>query len=831
MDNCEPNSPTFLRNRFGERYLPDVNRRSFADEPSKDVYDRHFSEDLEAEDTLFVFVGSDSGLLHDYLRGLPLGKGSRRLVVEADELFPLIEPHVASTGEAPTFSRFGEWAEALGNQEIDSYALGGRVSVVESLGCVHDHGGRYAQMLREIRAHVAAELHARRAQVNGQSFIRTQLQNVCENRLPASLLRGIGEGHTAMVLGGGPSFDDNIGWVQDNRESLFLIVASRLCGRLRSLGICPDVVVSVDPKSSMFDLGKEGLLWPDTALVNSHHLDPQLLQQWRGPTLYVGTLFPWSDPRAEADGNFTGAGPTVSHFGAWLAFCCGFELILMSGVDMCFAAGGSSHESGSVERMISTLPLHYNASVITYDGRTAGTLHALELGIRSMEQLGRSINLDGDRLFNISPGAARIESIPLIDPADVKLGGSRPAIPSLGDTTAPADHLQRVRREQTNSRRHFREILRRCDEAKRLLSAMEKAREDAAYEKARHRLERLEKNLDKDHGRWFATIKSYAAAELLATCKPSGFGDEESETRDWGRNYYRVIKRTAKMFIDLLDEGDRRVTMRLAELEAEPDVDALIAYWAEEQTPGRVLQLRSRLAADAPPPIVARIDDAAQAFLATLERTETVHRHQVHATTLKPSNLLRNLVFMASEELEKDLSLMIPSLRALPAPHDVFADYADGLHADLAKDGARALQSYQLVIERFGSWIGEAAGIPKDFDILLEETLRRIVRCQLGSGDGEAAVGSLALLSQISPAYTTRLAKLQQLLGRRDQALQTLEQHVLQFPGDWRALLQMTDVLLAANAPEAAEEVRSMARKVREQEENPTAHRPADLAA
>jgi len=825
----ESETPGFLRNRFGENYLHEVNRQSFVSQPSEEVFERRLDPGLDADDTLFFVVGSDSGLLHHYLSGLPLGKGSKRIIVEADELFDMIALRTKNAGDKVSLCRISDWPSLLETSDIASYAHGGSIRLVESLGCQHDHDGRYVTMLRRIRADVATAVHRNRVQVSGQIFVRKQLQNACENRVPASVLRGLGEGHTAMVLGGGPSLDDAIDWVIKNRESLFLIVAARLCARLQSLEIRPDVVVAVDPQAAMFDLSREGLYWTDVPLVSAYHLDPQLVQQWRGPGLFLGETHPWSKPSRKDDvGNFPSIGPTVSHTGVWLAFKCGFTRILMSGIDMCFTVGGGSHASGSVESLIGGLPSRCDATVVTYDGRMAGTERALEHGIEALEELGNMINADGKRLFNTSARAARIDSIPLIALADVPLSGSRPDIvladdgSPAADKTRIAEHINRVHHEQGEAIRRFRTIRRRCDEAARLLNAMDEARDDKSYEVRQRRLERLEKALGKEHGPWFDMIKHYGSAELLASVKPSGFG-EGGEHTDWGRNYYRVVKRIAKTFIELLDGCETRAKMRLAELEDEPDIDALLAYWAKDQTPGRVLLLRARMNAiaedstdaSALPEHLARLDDEAEVFLAALQRQENRHETLIRESFLHPNNILRNLAFLFREKSSDDIEQIAAKLFLLGPPLDVFAGYAAGLHAELGGDTERALASYEPVLDRFGEWLEDEAGMPAGYDALLEDTLRQITQCYLEASNGDAAVNSLALLTQISPAYTSRYAHLQHLNGCHDEALQILEEHVQQYPDDWRVLLQIADIYSDLDATEAADMARSMAASAR----------------
>lgn len=819
----------FLCNGFGESYLHEVNRQSFASQPSTRVFERRLDADLDADDTLFLVVGSDSGLLHDYLSSLPLGKGSKRLIIESDDLFDMIAQRTKKSGDGASLRRFRDWTSLLETCGIESYAHGGSIRLIESLGCQHDHDGRYVSMLRRIRADVATAVHRHRIQVSGQTFVEKQLQNACENRVPASVLRGLGEGHTAMVLGGGPSLDDALDWVIAHRESLFLIVAARLCGRLQSLDIRPDLVVAVDPQAYMYDLGKEGLLWADVPLVSAYHLAPQLLQQWRGPRLFLGETHPWNKaPRNEDVGNFPSLGPTVSHTGVWLAFKCGFEQILMSGVDMCFSDGGGSHASGTVESLIGGLPSQCDATVVTYDGRTAGTGRALEHGAEALANLGKLINADCARLFNTSARAARIESIPLIDLADVPLSGTRPDVILPNESAGERGHLLGIRQEQGDAIRRFRTIRRRCEEAARLLDAMDEASDDKSFEVRRRRLERLEKTLGKEHGPWLDMIKHYGSAELLASVRPSGFGREE-EQRDWGRNYYRVVKRIARTFIELLEGCDERTTMRLVELEDEPDLEALLAFWSADQTPGRVLQLRARLSArvvacadacadasaGASPDYQARIDREAEDFLATLNQGENRHETRMRKRVLNPNIILRNLAFLFREKIAGDIEQLARKLLRLGPPLDVFAGYASGLHAELAGDSERALASFEPVLDRFGEWLESEAGVPEGFDALLEDTLRHITQCYLEDGNGEAAVNSLALLTEISPAYSSRYAHLQHLNGCHDEALRILEEHVGQYPGDWRILLQIADIYTDLKATEAADIARSMAAKVR----------------
>ena len=824
MDTDIPNELDFHRNRFGERYLHAVNRRSFEAEPSSDVFARRLESEFGAENHLFVVVGSDSGLLASHLeRPGRLGKGSRALIVETDELHALIAPASTARADARVVVRpSSDWRTALGAMQLERYVYGGAVEIVESLGCVHDHGGRYVSLLRDVRAGIDRAAQDLVSAINGRDFTRAQLRNACDNVRPAGALRGIGEGHTAIVLGAGPSLDTSIGWLLERREDLFVIAVSRISGKLRRLGIRPDVVVAIDPLDILHDVSKEGFLWEDVPLVSAHHVCPALLQQWRGPRFYLGPSLPWPSPDDPSRGNIAACGPTVSHAGAWLAAEWGFERILLSGVDLCYAVGGGTHAGGGVEDLVGFLPSHCDASVTTYAGRLAGTSLQLQQGVEQFERIGRTVNADGPRLVNLARDAARVEAVPYRATSDVEppVGASRPSLPEASSFSRP--HLERLRREHGRARHRFGTIARRCDEAVRLFDAMDASSDPARTEARRRRLDRLRRRLEREHGEWLAVLKRDAAAELLATLGPGGLdGVDDAGRRDWGRRYFRVLGRTAARFLELVESGDARARLRLAELDAAPDVDELLNRWESDGTPGRASLLQARLVASDASPLApataARLATTVDAFLADATETrDTGYARELRRRALDPHNVLRNLAFLLAQRSAEDLTALAERLRGFGEPTDTLGDYAAGLRAELDGDGELALRLHRRVLDRFGDWLEREDGVPPGFDGLLEDVLLRVASCQLEAGEGRSAAESLGLLAGLSPAYVTRHARLLQLLGEHDEALARLEEHVRAQPRDWRALLQVADLYAARGAGEAAGLARRLARETRD---------------
>lgn len=61
--------------QFGESYIPQINRKLFESAPSEQIFTASHDELVSAEDTLSLVIGTDSGLLLNYVShvGVPAG--------------------------------------------------------------------------------------------------------------------------------------------------------------------------------------------------------------------------------------------------------------------------------------------------------------------------------------------------------------------------------------------------------------------------------------------------------------------------------------------------------------------------------------------------------------------------------------------------------------------------------------------------------------------------------------------------------------------------------------------------------------------------------------
>jgi len=73
-------------NEFGERYFSNLNFNSFYKVSANDLYDRYFHDLLE-KNSLYVIVGTDSGLFPKYIKQKGVPDGSRYIFLLSQAQF------------------------------------------------------------------------------------------------------------------------------------------------------------------------------------------------------------------------------------------------------------------------------------------------------------------------------------------------------------------------------------------------------------------------------------------------------------------------------------------------------------------------------------------------------------------------------------------------------------------------------------------------------------------------------------------------------------------------------------------------------------------------
>jgi len=808
---------SFTVSPHGEHYLHDLQRSDFLERPSNEVFQRHFDVDFKDDDTLFVLVGSDSGLLVRWLASHGLGDGSRALFIEQEDYHEPIAALLEDVLHDGTMDMCTacEAAAELTVEAIGRWLYGGKVVLVESVGCYLGRSEQYTALARTLRTLLGERTHHAGVQLNGKNFIQVGIRNLTENRRAVGTIGRIGEGRTAMILGGGPSLDEHLDWVREHRGQLFVFAVSRIIDRLNTAGITPDAVVAVDPQDILYDISKAALDLDNVLLVNSYHVAPQLLQQWPGPHVYVGQAFPWTSSVLKDKGNTGSAGSTVTHTATWVAHSWGFSQLLLSGFDLCYTASGATHASGSLESVCADLPSNYAAHVLTYSGRRAGTSMPMKIARDELEAMGDRMRQDGTAVYNLAGDAARIDSISHREPQCVELVGQRPTLDLSNDRRSARPYWRLLKRELGDATRGLRAVSAGCRKAQSLLDELHGTGSRKKNPNSKGKLDTLERHLNGREKRWMDLVKKYAVLELVGTISPRGFevqSDEELEK--WGRDYYHIIDRSAKLLLEHVTAARRRVEHRLDELAESPDVPALIDYWEKDQTLGRV-----RFALDSSALEAADVERVAATecwLVAHLADRDTEYSRLMEAQKSDPQTMLRIVALLFNEKERDYLAHLAQSFDQHGKDYAILADWAFGQLAELDNDPQSAIDSYVRIIDQHADWQDLQQPVPEGHEQLLEEALSRIAHLQLNSDDPQQALETLALLTDLSIAHAPRQARMLGLLGRYAEGIALLHAMLDRGACDWRVVALLGSLYERSGSKDSAEVAYSLSARMRE---------------
>ena len=212
---------TLKQNKFGESYFPEVNHLAFDKLASEDVFKNYYSELFDKEEFLYIVIGTDSGLLYDYVNKKSKFKSKKLKFVfvdfaEVNHALGLLNPesqpeiwegNVRLVNDNIKFGRIGD--------SFNSYVVRRKIVLIKSLAVMDAKpGSPYYDLWEEFEVRFNT---FRRSEFNAQStkiFEEERLFNAADNLVPVSVLNGSLIGKDAIVLGGGPTLDDSIDWIR-----------------------------------------------------------------------------------------------------------------------------------------------------------------------------------------------------------------------------------------------------------------------------------------------------------------------------------------------------------------------------------------------------------------------------------------------------------------------------------------------------------------------------------------------------------------------------------------------------------------------------------------
>lgn len=799
----------FISNKFGDELLYEVNRTSFDRLGASQVFQRHFGNRFEHTDSLYIIIGTDSGLLPAWILNKGIPEGTRYLFIELPEVIAALGTSLGTLTEEPRLAVTtpDAWESLKDDFQFSDYACLESISVTASIGAQDAYLSNYRTIQRQTQQAIEQFIWKTSYQLGSQVFVKRHIENLGENRVPAIVLNNAFCGRTAVILGGGPSLDDLIPWVKENRDRVAVIAVSRISRRLIECDIQPDIVVSIDPNPVSFDVSKEALRFDQgTLLANAYHVSTPLLAQWRGPSVYFGPRYPWLTT-ANPD-NTRHHGPTVTNAAFAMAVDMGFETIIFAGLDLCYSREGHTHAKGSNERQAGPLLGSDDMQVETNGGWFADTNHAFAEAITTMGQQAQEATRRGYTLINSAIAAAKIANIQYCAIEELP----KPAISEPPESIiarhlpqdAHADRLQHyknAKRELASINGRLRSMSKLAVEALECNDGLFGRNGKQADFKYKNRMDKIERRLDRDFKDLAPLIKSFGVRTFLRLVRPDKdkeWSDEEIEY--WGRGYYQSYKVSAETLLDIVASAQERLSSRMEELSPQPNLDVLLRQWDKDGTPGRAQVLLE----NNPNPDLreqGELQERIQKFEGILGNNDTQQARQcAERYTLAP--VRARLSWLLQHDDRDTLERIAVELAQQPGEEaNELALLATGYLQELDNQHAEAMASYQKIVDL----AADALAPDREYDNPnLEDALRQMSAISLNNGDIDDALLILNALTTLAPNYAPQYAELLRITGNIQEAADVYTEYLQRAPRDLSSFLRLGKLYQDAGAIDSA---------------------------
>ncbi len=785
---------------FGDRYFHEINGHSFQHIDADTIYRQRYHELLTKENTLHVIIGTDSGLLPLFIARSGPAQGSRYLFVELEVVDQALTEQRIYQNPPPENIRvvvqkdFPETADKAG---LTDFIFLDSIRVWDSLSVCDAKLAGYRELSSQIKQTLNAAAYDVIMGLGSKNFINKQIKNLSENRIPAGFLNKLTadfSGKTAVILGGGPSLDEFLPWVKENRDQLAIFAVSRIAGNLLENGLVPHFIVSIDPADANFHISREMLLFPETPiLIHANHVNPLLLSSWSGPSIYLAPRFPWDTPLNA--GNLAPWGPTVTNTALGVVAEMGFGQAVLIGVDLCFDRTGITHAAGSHE-YVSGPKLDATITVKTNAGDIAETGADYYSAIGYLAKQAAEAKKQGCRVISPAPNAAQIENIaylPVNDltiealnnmPVDIVLS----AMPAESGQTRQEDG-QRVLAELEGARKQLKDIAVLCRRALKNTQKLLTPNRHQLHPQYKDKINKIDKTLDTDFPAMTKWIKGYGIRSFLRLKTANGRKRQSAhELQSHLDSYFRTLRDTADELIEIVEDAIRRVGSRIEEEASHPDFKRVTGQWQADRHWFRVRVWKKRHPEQ---PYFADWLDATEVKLKERlqEKQQTNNFTSLKGVQNKALNLFSRRDASALARLAQGLAQHPDKTAAAELLHLVH-----GYSAELSEDWDMALGFYQQLV-------GDVMTPPA------EESLRRISVICLRRKNLEMAALALECLSQCSPVYKVKYADFLCTIGRRQEAADFYVDYLDQVPVDMEVLLKLGKNYRAMGAEDAAQKI------------------------
>jgi len=771
---------TFAISQFDEYYLQSINRNQFEHLNSKTQYDAMFKQDFSQKDTLHLIVGMDSGLLANYVMDMELPAGSRYIFIELDAVLNLLKIDLPQKVQhdikicSPT-----QFDELITDRTLALYIMKGNYKLHHSIGAASNHLEAYTLLGINLEQLIQQTLFNYQIIATQKAFVKTQLENISENRLPASILKDRFKDMSCIIIAGGPSLNEHIDWIKSQSKNLIIIAISRVASLLYDQGVTPDIIVSVDPQDFSFELNSEMMaLHKASLLVQSYHLCPRMSAQWQGRRLYLGKRLPWATPIDI--GNIESIGPTVTNSAVHLAIEMGFSRLLLCGVDFCHSKSGFTHAQGTIESNLGPNLGQICEWVDTYSGEQAETLFQL---LDAIESLQDEVKQYPERtVINLAKNAAVVEGISYQTASNIQLE----PIPNekfqvLREVAQPEENKD----IEKDVRFNIKELTKKIEAMQEIVNLSIKAiqyntkvikltGDKKSIISLSNKIEDIEQTFNKKYHSECHWVKVYGYSEFaqfLTTKDTDSLSQEQLNERT--SDYYQAFKKISSQLLSLLTSTLERCESRLLELRQDIDIKKLAAQWRKDNQQGRV-----RIWRQAHPDVIERSD---RASIEIINELEVEYQKQLdgdrkdYVDSVKETSTLERafikIMGLVNSRHHTGLKQMATCLRPIAMNDDetnrlYHLSYGHQLHLE----------------ERYEEALACMLELPER--LITEPETKLIIQLSLKLTKLEHASRALKKATSYSDEYLPRYANVLRLQGQTQEAVNTYLDYLDKYPSD-----------------------------------------------
>lgn len=760
----------FLTSIFGDRYLYEVSRDLFSEVSARQLYERELPEDQFKEDSLYIFVGADSGNLIKYISSIKIPVGTRILFLEPSWLVDKIRSECERDLEDERILLSGaEDIESIREEILlDVYIQIDAISIIRSISASHAFLPEYGSVFWEAQSYIENLKWKSLGSMAYEVFIRRQLENCADNRCSASLLKNALRGASVLVLGGGPSLDEHLDWIIKNRNSFYIFAVARIASRLIELDLEPDFVFSVDPSDKSYQMSREILRFSENVIfINQFHVASGLIKNWTHRKFFTGNLLPWDSGLNPSPGDyFGGAGPTVTNHAVATAGWLGAKHIYLCGVDFCFTEEGYTHALGSCERLAGPSTETTGLYRVTNAGHLAPTRPDFLEASASMNAMARAMKLQGVSVENLSLNSMKLASVPYTSAKEIVLE-QRPPMNFQEVAEDEYRDLQLLKNELEEKLAIQKEFLILVDKATKIHSDM--YIDDLVDPHKKAALERVDQEMTDIYRDFMEIVKRISLRSLVRMShKLSNINELDScAVRNRLEIYYQSIEFGLKRLINYTETAIQTTQRRLDEYNVVKGemggVSKLLTSWLKNGESGRYRKFDFII--DKSP----HYSELVNAFESELSRDYI----RIQAGEQKLSNFLglSTRLRMLYDTKDRDGLLVLRKALSLDPDYDDSLPVIDSLIFDLEGDVENAISCVADTTKLIHTPI-------------LEFALVHIFRLSSKSGYQQSALDALATLSLVNKKYLRVYASALASNGQINDAIEHILVYVEYFGAD-----------------------------------------------